>query len=102
MKHTKGPFSTNGDRDSSTGTIRILAPEKETGWSSVLASISIKNTSPEEAEANAALFAAAPDLLEEVKTLIHILEKGTETPEDLEGAIEWAKELIIKAEGGAK
>lgn len=66
-KHTVGPFSTDGDKSSSTGKIRILAPEKETGWCTVLASINIKNTNPEEAEANAALFAAAPEMLDVLK-----------------------------------
>jgi len=62
-KYTPGPFSRT-PLGLNTGTISILAPEKENGWSTVLASITAKNTPPEEAEANANLFAAAPEMLE--------------------------------------
>lgn len=50
-------------------------------------------------EANARLIACAPDLLAEVKTLIDVIERGTETPEDLESILEYAKGLIALAGG---
>lgn len=72
-KHTKGPFSsTRPSLNLKTGephTISILAPEKENGWSTVLAEITVRNVPEGEAEANARLFAAAPDLLDALRSL---------------------------------
>lgn len=53
-------------------------------------------------EADSHLIAAAPELLVEVKTLIEVLEKGTESTEDLEEIIKWSKNIIAKAEGGGE
>ena len=45
------------------------------------------------------MIAAAPELAEEVQTLLDVIERGTETPEDLEGIIENAKRVLAKARG---
>lgn len=49
--------------------------------------------------ANAQLIASAPELLSEVETLIEVLERGTETPQDLEGILDYAKQVVNKAKG---
>jgi len=60
----------------------------------------VTGNSAEQLEANARLIAAAPELLDEVRTLIEVLERGAETPEDRDGIISYAKSIIAKATGG--
>lgn len=91
MSHTKGPYSikTHGS------TISILAPEKENGWSTVLAEISMKNTP--DAEANARLFAAAPGLKMCCEASLVYLQLADHL--DKEQLIEELKRVLAKAEG---
>jgi len=49
--------------------------------------------------ANARLIAAAPELLEELKTAVAIYHHGTESPEEHAGFIEHWEKLIAKVEG---
>ena len=52
-----------------------------------------------EKDEDAQLTSAAPELLEELKTMIDIIEKGAETFQDQEDLIKYAKTIIAKAEG---
>ena len=48
---------------------------------------------------NIDLITAAPDLLQNLKTALYILNNGTETHEDFVGVIELIENAINKAEG---
>lgn len=66
-KHTPGPFIVRPPGHNG-GNYCILAPEKENGWSSVVAILTPRNDML--VEANAALFAAAPEMLEALKQAV--------------------------------
>lgn len=55
----------------------------------------------EELKAYGALFATAPELVEECQTLIDVLERGTETEFDREEIIKYAKMVVARARGEA-
>lgn len=61
-----------------------------------------RNALNENDSANASLIAAAPELLDSLKELIDLIEKGKESPEDLKVILENAKSSVLKAEGGRK
>lgn len=90
IKHTPGPWGV--DFDVSQDGPAIYGPD------GICFALFQGNTFQD--EANARLIAAAPELLEEVKTLIEVNLKGTETPEDLEGILEYAQRIVAKATGG--
>lgn len=110
-KYTAGPFSFKGPTiNLQTGKpdiISILAPVKENGWSTILAEITVRNTTEEEALANAALFVAAPELLDALKEMTNEFDGNYKGANDPEGTTEMvrhsllrqARKAIKKAEG---
>jgi hypothetical protein len=96
-KHTRGPFRSEGhysDLSGAPSTIRILAPKKENGWATVIAQITVRNTTVEEAFANGHLFSAAPEMLEVLR-----LVSGAIPPE-CSITLDRVRAVIAKAEGG--
>lgn len=101
-KHTPGPWK---DKGSLIGWFDIENFEgKEIAW---ISNVPVRNL--EEAEANARLIIAAPELLEACKKALVELESYLcdcteyEAPENvdvLEKTIGWVKDAIAKAEGG--
>lgn len=71
-KSTPGPWSVSGPY--ADQTLSILAPQKESGWSPIIANIRKKSDqSYFEAMANARLIAAAPELLEFAEAVLREL-----------------------------
>lgn len=83
MSHTKGPWLIIGDS---------VCYDSEYGGPFLSIAEHIKPH-------NINLIAAAPEMLEDLETLVNVLERGTETPEDLEGILRYSKNLIKKAKG---
>lgn len=108
--YTAGPFSFKGPTiNLQTGEpdiISILAPVKENGWSTVLAEITVRNTTEEEAVANAALFAAAPEMLEALYEALPWVEAQLDDPINKPNAVKSVaariRAAIKKAEGAAQ
>ena len=101
MKHTPGPWkaviaSYSEDNLSWLACADVVTPR---GATLVRFEGTQDYQKNDEYEANARLIAAAPELAEEVQTLLDVIERGTETPEDLEGIIENAKRVLAKARG---
>ena len=101
--HTPGPWEIVKDRDSTQSyvTYRIgraaISTEKGVTCSNSSALMSV-----EEAEANARLIAAAPDLLEALQDCLALMVNGPDGCADDPIRIETvARAAIAKAEGGA-
>lgn len=89
-KHTPGPFVARDYRD---GELRV-----ETAGGMLLARVQMTGIEPEQREANALLFAAAPDLLEAIKECRRALLAKEHFPMS---AIALADAAITKAEGSS-
>lgn len=99
-KHTPGPWKV-GQRIDNPGQIdliRVGVPSEEPGY--VEYSVASVHCYGESAEANAALIASAPDLLNALKRLLgHVPGYPVVDPDDSEAAaIDQAIEAIAKAE----
>lgn len=94
-RHTPGPYTFTGPylTKPHVGDLSILAPEKQDGWCTVLASVTGRNyPSEDEAIATARLFACAADMFDILKRLM----TGEDTAE--ERALLDAERLIEKVE----
>lgn len=92
-KHTKGPWVFIPEKLYDGHHIAGRGPQVQIGDSK----ITFLSGKDEDAQ----LTSAAPELLEELKTMIDIIEKGAETFQDQEDLIKYAKTIIAKAEGGS-
>lgn len=89
MIYTKGPWSENGPTMQAPNTLRILGPEKDDGWQTVLATINIRSS--REAHANARLMAHAAEMYEALQRIAD----GTAP-----SCIGLARALVAKIQGG--
>ena len=96
MKHTKGPWTVGEESGIATGCIEIegdLCPVAHVEkWDT------LSETSQEEAEANALLIAAAPELLEALKNCVTDARQKLTRKERLKRTYH-ALHIIDKAEG---
>lgn len=90
MAHTPGPWGVNADHfvESGDGTL-ICDPHIE------------PDGDPPELESNAALLAAAPDLLEACRDVLPFLQAQAELGLDVVTEIEAMERAIAKADGSA-
>jgi hypothetical protein len=97
-KHTPGPWRAEAVMSDDKHDICIVNPVKptgETGWPIVLASVYFDHTEPNiskaEADANAQLIAAAPELLEALIKVVAIADRRTDEFDSALAAIAKAK-----------
>lgn len=91
MSHTPRPWIVSAVR--LDDKIAIISSEN------VICEVKTSWSTRSTAESNSKLIASAPDLLESVETLLDVFEKGTETPDDLEGILSHARKVVAKAKG---
>lgn len=95
MKHTPGPWAV-GRALSNTNAVPIRKDGENIAW--VCGLDSALELSPEETAANAALIAAAPELLRELKILLNLCERYA-GPCICGGELTEARAAIAKAKG---
>jgi hypothetical protein len=93
MKHTQGPWTIGGELISKAGTAIEIA--------SIWSKCDRRKDAPilKEADANARLIAAAPELLEMCKGALAALTQNKTFPADIAAAKSFLKTAIDKAEG---
>lgn len=104
-KHTRGPFAVNQLSNRLGHNIwGVYAPKRQPNRTPLLiGEFHSLGISPEECEANARLFAAAPDLLEACEAMIEMQRKHPEAVSAAEWRETWSKVLqaIGKATGAS-
>src|SRR5712692_4636849 len=95
-EHTPGPWTlSHGLVRPDSPRCRIVSGEKGAS----LTFVNIWHDAPEEAEANARLIAAAPELLEAVQTtLVFLMSKARRDPAE-RGVVDHLRDVLAKAEG---